>query len=369
MQSGHHQVADALMDMLKARTQDIEFKKVDLLSYTNQSLEKMISMSYIKWIRLSPETYKVFYKNFFYQSALKGRKYIFYQLLFLKSMEHLIEEEKPDAIVCTHSLPSYLLSQLKMKGKCDVPVINVYTDFFISNVWGREGIDVHFLSIPEIKEALMTQCKIPSEKMIVTGIPVHEEIKQTVSKLINAEKPTVLVAGGNSGLGSMMKLCSELKASEKFNYYVLCGNNRKLYKEIASWNLSHVQPLPYVSSRTEMNQLYDKVDAIITKPGGVTMSEVLRKRLPTFVHSCLPGQEEINLTYLKDRQLVFELDLNASLEQQLLSVLKDGCKMQQWNHALNLYVQGLEVETPDMLVELLTSIVSGYSNKSKFALN
>lgn len=361
MQSGHHQVADALIDMLKARTQDIEYKKVDLLSYTNQSLEKMISMGYIKWIRLAPETYKVFYKNFFYKSALEGRKYKFYQLLFLKSMEQLIEEEKPDAIVCTHSLPSYLLSQLKLKGKCDVPVINVYTDFFISSVWGREGIDVHFLSIPEVKEALMTHCKIPSEKMIVTGIPVHEEIKQTVSKMINSDKPKVLVAGGNSGLGSIMKLSSEMKASEKFNFYVLCGNNRKLYKEIASWNSPHIQPLPYVSSRTEMNKLYDEVDAIITKPGGVTMSEVLRKRLPTFVHSCLPGQEEINLNYLKEHQLVFELDLNRSLEHQLLSVLKDNAKMQQWNQALNMYLQGLEVETPDKLVELLTSIVKGYN--------
>ena len=57
-----------------------------------------------------------------------------------------------------------------------------------------------------------------------------------------------------------------------------------------------------------MNKLYDQVDAIVTKPGGVTVSEALRKRLPIFVHSVLPGQEQINLQFLKSQKLVFELD-------------------------------------------------------------
>ena len=71
MQSGHHQVADALMDMLKKRTNDISFKKIDLLSYTNESLEKVITSSYLKWIRFAPETYNLAYKSFFYEPKTK----------------------------------------------------------------------------------------------------------------------------------------------------------------------------------------------------------------------------------------------------------------------------------------------------------
>ena len=66
MQSGHHQVADALIDMFKKRTQDIVIKKVELLSYTNESLAKMITSSYLKWIRFAPKTYNLAYKSFFY---------------------------------------------------------------------------------------------------------------------------------------------------------------------------------------------------------------------------------------------------------------------------------------------------------------
>ncbi|MFJ8262510.1 glycosyltransferase [Rummeliibacillus sp. NPDC094406] len=358
MQSGHHQVADAIMDLLKTRAEEIELKKIDLMSYTNKSLEKIISSGYLKWIRYAPATYNVVYKKHFYAQKQTKSAYKFYQGLFLKKMEQLIEEEKPDAIVCTHGFPSYLLSQLKMQGKCNIPVINVYTDFFINNVWAKDGIDYHFVPSQEVKENLIEMYKIPGEKIIVTGIPVHEEIIKTTHRKFNAEKPQILIAGGNSGLGGILKLSAEMKKSQQFNFTVLCGNNQKLYDEILSWDLDHINPLPYISSRVEMNKIYDEVDAIITKPGGVTISEVLKKRLPIFVHAYLPGQEEINMTYLKKQQLVFELNQKDTLESQLNKILKDANKMKQWEKSIDLFQKGLELETPEQMVDVMNWILN-----------
>ena len=115
----------------------------------------------------------------------------------------------------------------------------------------------------------------------------------------NGDRPKILISGGNSGLGGILKLSNELKKASHYDFLVLCGNNKKLFNEILSWNVEHVKGLPYISSRAEMNKLYNQVDAIITKPGGVTVSEALRKRLPIFVHSVLPGQEQINLHVFK----------------------------------------------------------------------
>lgn len=363
MQSGHHQVADALIDMLKKRTQNIVIKKVDLLSYTNESLEKMITSGYLKWIRFAPRTYDMAYKSFFYAPTTTEQSFRWYQPIFLKKIEQLLQDEKPDAIVCTHGFPSYLLSQLKMKGKCNVPVINVYTDFFINSVWGKDGIDVHFLPSQEVKETLIRTHNIPSERMIVTGIPVHEQISKTAHRFINVNQPKILIAGGNSGLGGILKLSAELKKSTHFDFLVLCGNNKKLYNEILSWDLDHIKPLPYLSSRSDMNKLYEEVDAIITKPGGVTISEALRKRLPVFVHSFLPGQEEINLTYLKKQGLVFALEHQASLEDQLLGILKDPIKMNDWEQSINDYQNEIELEEPEKMVEVMTSILEHKTEK------
>ncbi len=358
MQSGHHQVAEAVMDLLKNHTDDLTFKKIDLLSYTNKSLEKVITNGYLNWIRYAPETYNLAYKSFFYVPPTKKHSFKWYQPLFLKKMERLIEEEKPDLLVCTHGFPSYLLSKLKMKGKCDIPIINVYTDFFINSVWGREGIDIHFLPSQEIKAKLGRKYQIPNQQMIVTGIPVHEEISKTLNrKQHNDNRLKILLSGGNSGLGGILKLAEELKSSTNLNFLVLCGNNKKLYDEILSWDLEHITPLTYLTSRSEMNLLYEEVDAIISKPGGVTISEAIRKRLPIFVHAALPGQEEINLQYLKRKELIFELDQESSLEKQLLGVLMDQKKMNRWEHAIDSYQQGIELEKPEKIVELIETIL------------
>ncbi|ETI65929.1 MGDG synthase family glycosyltransferase [Neobacillus vireti] len=358
MQSGHHQVAEAIMDLLKNHTDDVIFKKIDLLSYTNKSLEKMITNGYLKWIRYAPESYNLAYKSFFYVPPAKGHSFKWYQPLFMKKMEQLLAEENPDLIVCTHAFPSNLLSKLKMKGKCDIPVINVYTDFFINSIWGREGIDAHFLPSQYVKEHLLKKYQIPTQRLLVTGIPVHERItKNDVWNKTNNLRPQILIAGGNSGLGGIAKLADELKRSTQIDYLVLCGKNRKLYEEVRSWNLAHIKPLPYLSSRTEMNNIYEAVDAIMTKPGGVTVSEALKKRLPIFVHSMLPGQEEINLHHLKDKELAFELEQKLPLEKQLLAVLQDAGKMKRWEQAVDAYQQGIELNHPESMVDAIKVIL------------
>ncbi len=147
----------------------------------------------------------------FYVHTPKERIFKWYQQLFMNKLEQLIAEEKPDLIVCTHGFPSYLLSQLKMKGKCSTPVINVYTDYFINNVWGSEGIDAHFLPSQEVKEKLMSKRQIPKQTMMVTGIPVHEEITKNARVQRNTARPKILISGGNSGLGGILNLGDELK--------------------------------------------------------------------------------------------------------------------------------------------------------------
>ncbi|RCK12651.1 hypothetical protein DT075_09355 [Bacillus licheniformis] len=61
-------------------------------------------------------------------------------------MQQIIAEKKPDIVFCTHALPSYLLNRLKGQFP-DMKVVNVYTDFFVNRIWGREKIDYHFAPI------------------------------------------------------------------------------------------------------------------------------------------------------------------------------------------------------------------------------
>jgi len=356
MRSGHHQVAEALMDMVLTEVDGIFVKKVDLLSYTSPLIEKVITNSYLKWIKYAPETYNFTYKKYFCSASSQNQSVKWFYFL-LKKMGQLVREEKPDLIVCTHSFPSYLLSKLKDTGECDVPVVNAYTDFFINSVWGIDEIDYHLLPNTDLKEEISEMYHVSDKRMIVTGIPVHQEISPNERAKKPRDRPKILIAGGNNGLGSIVKLLSKSIQSSHSDFFVLCGNNRKLYKEICSWNIDHIKPLPYISSRSEMNKLYEEMDAMVTKPGGVTISEALRKRLPIFVQSVLPGQEEINLRYLTDKGLVFQLGQEKLFEQELLDTLNDSKRMNQWEQSINSYLTGLEIDEPKEIAELFTEIM------------
>lgn len=99
-----------------------------------------------------------------------------------------------------------------------------------------------------------------------------------------------------------------------------------LYKEILRWKQPHIRPLRYISSIEEMNRLYEEADAIITKPGGVTVSEALHKHLPLFTIDYLPGQEQINLRYLEEKRLIYNLSELSHYEQKIWHVLHGEMK-------------------------------------------
>lgn len=354
MASGHHQVADALICSLEKRAPEILCKKIEFLSYVNERIEKMVTRTYMKWIYYAPQAYEQTYKHFACKSSHAGNYQLqWYERLFEKKMEQLLEEEQPDLLVCTHAFPSFLVSRLKEKQKIFTPVINIYTDFFINNIWGRSGIDYHFVPTSLLKEELMGKYNIAGEQIYVTGIPVDECFEKG-KKHANSFPPyPILISGGSNGLGDIRLLLQKLKHATDFHFIVLCGKNEKLVQSLTSWGVKHIQPFPFVSSRKEMNRLYEWATAVITKPGGITVSEALCKNLPIFIHSALPGQEEVNLRYLVSQQLAQQLDPASSYEKQLLNILNNKQERNHWHHRIHTYHKSKEAVAWQKILDLL----------------
>jgi processive 1,2-diacylglycerol beta-glucosyltransferase len=351
--SGHHQVANAVMEYVNHRSKEIECKKIDILHNWSPATEKLVTSIYLSWIQRFPASYALVYRKLAYQS--KGRRsYRHYELLFLRKLEKMISTEKPDLIICTHAFPSYLVNILKSSGKCRVPVLNIYTDFFINDVWGKEMVEHHFVADAAMRSHLMS--RITERNIYLTGIPTSESISKR-TRFKKASNPiNIILSGGSAGLGNILEILKRSSNNKQLNYYVLCGNNNELYQKIAQLNQENVHPLPYLSSREKMNELYDMADAIITKPGGVTISEALKKKVPIFVHSALPGQEEINLKHLIEQGLVFRLK-EADIGKQVLEVLANEPKMRQYQQSVERYIGAFELQSPDEIYHFIESLL------------
>ncbi|MGM7636885.1 MGDG synthase family glycosyltransferase [Bacillus sp. Hm123] len=354
MPSGHHKAAEAIIDHSRAITGKMEVKTVDLLSHFHSGLELIISNTYLKWISKQPTSYSRFYHLFMYSNKQKSSHWspiVLWNKYLEWRLEHFIKEENPDLIICTHCYPSKLLNNLKQQGKISIPVVNVYTDFFINDVWGKTFIDYHFVPHQEAKKQLVEQCCLKAEQVFVTGIPVHPSFYQHKEQ---REKQYILIAGGNSGLGNLKTLLNQLvREHDQYHYKVLCGNNNKLYDWILSLDLDQIEPIAYTSCRQQMNRYYDEATAIITKPGGITITEVLEKALPVFILSALPGQEEINIQYLKSKHLIYELNVHQTIEQQLSQVLDNKVEQSKWVKRLLQYHQEKEDSISNCLINII----------------
>lgn len=347
--TGHHSVANALINSLQKRIRG-EFVSIDFLSRFNPQLERTLTSFYLNWIKHFPETYNWAYRHFAYPAnSIKYRR--IYESLFLDNMQQLLSEEKPDLIVCTQAYPSSLISSLKLQGKISTPVVNVYTDFFINNLWGQRGIDYHCVADGSLKRELVEKYGVPKHRVFITGIPVDECLISSTRQRKLSPPYHILIAGGNNGLGNMKKLLHGFKNCSDFKCTILCGNNKRLMTEIKSWRVENFYPLSYISSKKEMALLYNQADAIITKPGGVTISEALWKKIPIFVHSALPGQEQFNQQHLTTQGLVYPISNDRPVPEQLRDILSDKVKQANWRKRVDSYLARLERSAWEKILE------------------
>lgn len=358
--SGHHQVAQALMDGMTESDPEIECEVIDILSYSFGKVEGLVSKTYLQWIKCFPLLYSKIYKKNVYSNLSDHKRFRLYEVLFLHHMKSLLHEKQPDFIVCTHALPSYMLNALKEKGDLSTPVMNVYTDYFIHRFWGIQHIDYHFTPTYETKEYLKGK-GIEEKQIFMTGIPIHKKILKT-KKIIEGYEPlsslSILITGGNLGVGAIEDLVAKMGDTIKIHFYILCGKNKTLYENLKKMSKNNLTPVGYVKCRDVMNQLYDKIDAIITKPGGVTVSESLFKGKPIFIYHALPGQEEINLNILEKLGLVIHLKgwkkQDKTIEDHLLSFFQDKLQVERYQRKLKEYHDQITKKEPsDIIREII----------------
>lgn len=347
--SGHHQVADTLIDECYRHTSKVNCDKIDMLSYSYGGIEKLVSSLYLSWINNFPNSYHWLYYHSSYKESFKSKRNALYTSFFMYFFKKLLNESNPDIIVCTHALPSGVASRLKQKNKINQTVINVYTDFFINRVWGLKGIDYHLTPSIQVKNYLLTK-GIPESKIAITGIPVHPVFREKGTER-RLHKLSVLVTGGNLGVGGIEKLINKTKGDIQF--YVLCGKNEALYQRLDNNKQPHIIPFRYITSRKKMNNLYDNVDAVLTKPGGVTISECLMKQKPIFIYNPLPGQEKINVEQLLKLGVVMLINHFEHAEHQILQYFTNKSKQKVYHKYVNAYHKSLETDSLTFMIDMI----------------
>ena len=300
--SGHFRAAEAVYDYFKERSPDLELKLVDVLGYSNSLFKKFYNSGYVFLVRYLPVIWAIGFSITCAKFMQPIIRWIFFPLTLLntKRFTRLLIQESPEVIISTHFLASEIATFLKRNKKINSKIVTVITDFGVHPFWIQEGTDI-YIAASDITRAKLISKGVSEEKIKVFGIPVHPgfskqgEKKELCKKLdIEGNKFTVLVLTGSFGMGPLEKIVEMLHRDAQV--LVVCARNKKLLLKLKNRNYPQVRVFGFV------DEIYDFMsvsDIVITKPGGLTISELLVMELAPVFISAIPGQETENVKALR----------------------------------------------------------------------
>ena len=104
---------------------------------------------------------------------------------------------------------------------------------------------------------------------------------------------------GGAGVGSLDELAARvLELPEDLQLVALSGRNAQLLKRLQALARNYPGRLFPLGFTTTVERVMTAADLVVTKPGGLSVSECLARHKPMLLVSPIPGQEERNADYL-----------------------------------------------------------------------
>jgi len=304
--AGHIRAAEALIDTIIMANPDAEIAHLDCWAIINQKFNSLIADIYIEMIKHTPKLWGKFYYG---TASIPADSII--QRLFNNAGQHKylqhIRSFQPDIIICTYPTVAGVLAQLRLKKVLTTPLVAVVTDYAVHNQWIHSGVDLYIVGYRDICEGFISR-GIDPKRIKVTGIPVNQNFERHMDRYqvrtnlgLLPHNPTFLLMGGAYGVLSDLKaLCKTLANSElPSQLIVVCGQDDNLYESLDDIVAQARNPVLRFGFVHNVDELMSAADIIITKAGGLTVSEALTKRLPIVVFKPIPGQETENALFLE----------------------------------------------------------------------
>lgn len=351
--SGHERAASAIEEALLAAGEEVRVTRLNLLDTFRPLTAKVTRGLYFQALAHTPKLWGKWYE---WQREKKwnGLSRRVVHGVLQKDVGRFVRELAPDAVVCTHPLPACLLAEMKSKG-LGMGLCTVVTDFDLHGYWLHPQVDLFCVPVREMQEEIHAGHGMKAAVQ-VTGIPIARAFGELAEAGGEGMTPSrseggqgagqievfgadanpggrfskrVLISGGGSGVGVLPMVEATAERLKDGEITVVCGHNRELYRELKRMypdqlpGTSHIQVQASVGdlmhsfdqeqARTrasresrgratvtvlgysrEMHRLMAEHDLLLTKPGGLTVSEALAMRLPMVLYTPIQGQEQRN---------------------------------------------------------------------------
>ena len=305
---GHNSVAKALLE--EANEQNIACTVIDAMIFLSPKQSEEMEKLHTNAALHAPSLFKA--GN---SMAIRLEQKVRYtnraQTRAVEHLKQFVLSNQFDAIIATQVFAAILLTEMRARTTKMLLTCFVVTDYCYIPFTAMTNMHAYFLPHQDVIPAYSQN--IGERLFLPYGIPVSRQIAQGHSKDdarmeldIDPRKKMILVLSGSMGFGDVKAVCRELlkTLAGTANIYVLCGRNKQLYQELADLSRTDqtLHPVEYVDC---VGTYLDASDVVLSKPGGLSATEVSVKGKPLIFTKPIPGWEEENVRFLTARGMAF----------------------------------------------------------------
>ena len=296
---GHNACGHYIENEFKENNIECDF--VDYFNILGPKAKEYSEKIYLDTTKGNGKVFKVAYKlgEAYSKTRITSPVYGFNKLMKNK-VYSFIKENNYDLVITPHLFPAMAITALKEEGK-DIKLINVATDYHAIPFLEETKPDYFVIPHISLQEEFLKK-GFKQEILLPYGICVSSlfcKVKNNLS--LPQDKNIILITSGSMGFGKMEDIVKAILNNIPNTYVVaLCGSNKKLYLELKEINSENLLVKGFV---TNINEYISASTIVLTKPGGLTSTEVGVIRKPMIHLMPIPGVENYNANFFEKNGL------------------------------------------------------------------
>ncbi len=358
---GHSKAAQNLKEAFFYKKPNLDVVNLNGLGYFYPRGEKVVDFIYSITIKHVPRLWGKAYDRKKVLKTLTPYRKLVNRFAFGK-LDDFIKTNNPKCIVATQAFPCGLVADFKQRSGLKVPLVGIVTDYYPHRFWVHPCVDIYVVACKEAKEVLVRE-GVDEKKIKILGIPISVKFlttypkKQIIAKLGFIEgMNSILIMGGGLGLGPIKIVAQQLDELDfEFQIIVVCGKNKKLYESMIKIEKDFKKPIFIFGYTESIHKIMDFADIIITKGGGITISEALAKGLSMIITKPIPGQEERNVKHLLKNNAIIKADSANEIVRHVYNLFNDKKEMYSLReNAKNISLIDSSLRIVDLILGLIS---------------
>ena len=303
---GHNAVAAALAESF--RRLGVSSDTADGLSFISQKASRFVSKWHTRFYRRYPKLYKAGYMSAENDAESNDRDNPVYRYMArgARRLDRAIQDGGYDAVVCVHVIPAMMMTELRRQHETGPVFCFVATDYTCSPTVGGCTPDICVIPHEELAEEFVS-CGIARETLLAAGIPVRAVFRERGDRAaarselaLPPEGRHIVLMSGSIGCGPMADIAAELeKRMERGDFAsVLCGSNRQMLCALRRRGFRRVEAVGFTN---RVHRYMDSADVLVSKPGGISITEAGTRGTPLLLADMVGGCETRNQEFFHAR--------------------------------------------------------------------